>query len=139
MNETRTLEYQGYTYKVAESGEAELRLSSGDWRKFPSTDELKTFVDVLTRNKPQQQSRSFGRASRIFRVLFWIHQVLVGLPSVLLVLELFHIVRTNPDTLLITTQGEGLAIPLLLTWIGGTLLWGLASLIHRPLLPPSQN
>jgi len=131
--------YQGYTYKVAESGEAELRLSSGDWRKFPSTDELKTYVDVLTRNTPQQQSRSFGRASRIFRVLFWIHQVLFGLPSVLLVLELFNIVRTNPNTLLITTRGFALAIPLLLTWIGGTLLWGLASLLHRPLLPPSQN
>ena len=129
--------YQGYTYKVAESGEAELRLSSGDWRKFPSTDELKTFVDVLTRNKPQQQSRSFGRASRIFRVLFWIHQVLFGLPSVLLVLELFNIVRTDPNTLLISTRGFALAIPLLLTWIGGTLLWGLASLLHRPLL--SQN
>jgi hypothetical protein len=81
----------------------------------------------------QQQSRSFGRASRIFRVLFWIHQVLVGLPSVLLVLELFHILRTNPDTLLVTTQGFGLAMALLLTWIGGTLLWGLASLLHRPL------
>jgi hypothetical protein len=85
-----------------------------------------------TRNTPQQQSRSFGRASRIFRVLFWIHQVLVGLPSVLLVLELFNILRTNPDTLLVTTQGFGLAMALLLTWIGGTLLWGLASLLHRP-------
>ena len=84
-----------------------------------------------TRNTPQQQSRSFGRASRIFRVLFWIHQVLVGVPSVLLFLELFNIVRTDPNTLLISTRGFALAIPLLLIWIGGTLLWGLASLLHR--------
>jgi hypothetical protein len=41
--------------------------------------------------------------------------------------------------MLVSTQGFGLAIALLLTWIGGTLLWGLASLLHRPLLPPSQN
>src|SRR5256714_134067 len=27
---------------------AALRLSSGGWRTFPSTDELKTYVDVLT-------------------------------------------------------------------------------------------
>jgi tetratricopeptide (TPR) repeat protein len=45
--------YRGYTYKVAENGEAELRLSSGGWRKFPSTDELKTYVDVLTRDAPR--------------------------------------------------------------------------------------
>jgi hypothetical protein len=91
----------------------------------------------MSENTPQQPSRSFGRASRIFRVLFWIHQVLVGLPSVLLFLELFNISVRELDTMLITTRGFALAIPLLLTWIGGSLLWGLASLLHRPLLPPS--
>jgi hypothetical protein len=98
---------------------------------------METYQDYT--NTPRQQSRSFGRASRIFRVLFWIHQVLYGLPSVLLGLELLNIQVRDPDTVLITTRGFALAIPLLLTWIGGTLLWGLASLLHRPLLPPSQN
>jgi hypothetical protein len=124
--------YQGYTYKVAENGEAELRLSSGDWQKFPSTDDLKTYVDGLTRNTSPQRSRSFGRASRIFRVLFWIHQVLFGLPAVLLFFEVINIARGNPSPLLVTTTGFGIEIVLLLTWIGGTLLWGLASLLHRP-------
>ena len=90
-------------------------------------------------NTPQQQSRSFGRASRIFKVLFWIHQVLYGLPSVLLGLVLFYISVRDLDVVLITTRGFAVAMPLLLTWIGGTLLWGLASLLHRQLLPPSQN
>jgi hypothetical protein len=45
--------YRGYTYKVAENGEAELRLSSGGRQKFPSTDELKTYVDVLTGDAPR--------------------------------------------------------------------------------------
>jgi hypothetical protein len=58
---------------------------------------------------------------------------------VLLFFEVINIARDNPDPLLVSTTGYGLAIPLLLTWIGGTLLWGLASLLHRPLLPPSQN
>ena len=88
---------------------------------------------------PQQQSRSFGKESSIFRVLFWIHQVLFGLPSVLLFFEVINIARGNPDPLLVTTTGFGIEIVLLLTWIGGTLLWGLASLLRRPLLPPSQN
>ena len=35
---------------------AALRLSSGDWRKFPSTDELKTYVDVLTGDAPRQSN-----------------------------------------------------------------------------------
>ena len=90
----------------------------------------------MSSSTPQQH---FGRASRIFRVLFWIHQVLFGLPSVLLFFEVINIGKGNPDPLLVTTTGFGLEIPLLLTWIGGSLLWGLASLLHRPLLPPSQN
>jgi hypothetical protein len=85
-------------------------------------------------NAPQQPSRNLGRASRIFRALFWLHQVLVGLPAILLFLELLNIVRTNPDTLLISTQGFALTLPVLLFWIGGTLLWGLAGLLHRPLI-----
>jgi len=93
----------------------------------------------MSGNTPQQQSRSFGRASRIFRVLFWIHQVLLGVPSLLVGGDLINILVKSPDRLLITIQGYHVLIPLLLAWIGGTLLWGLASLMHRPLLPPSQN
>ena len=59
--------------------------------------------------------------------------------SVLLGLVLFYISVRDLDVVLITTRGFAVAIPLLLTWIGGTLLWGLASLLHRQLLPPSQN
>src|SRR5262249_8197921 len=33
---------------------AALRLSSGDWRKFSSTDELKSYVGVLTGDAPRQ-------------------------------------------------------------------------------------
>jgi zinc-ribbon domain len=39
--------YRGYTYITAENGEAELKLSSGGWRKFPSTEFLKAYVDAL--------------------------------------------------------------------------------------------
>jgi hypothetical protein len=62
----------------------------------------------MSTNTPQQQSRSFGGASRIFRVLFWIHQVLFGLPSVLLFFEVINIARDNPNPLLVTTTGFGL-------------------------------
>src|SRR5262249_24447750 len=35
---------------------AALRLSSGEWRKFPSAHELKTSEDVLTGNAPRQSN-----------------------------------------------------------------------------------
>jgi hypothetical protein len=40
-------DYRGYTYRLAENGEAELKLSSGAWRKFPSTQYLKAYVDAV--------------------------------------------------------------------------------------------
>ncbi len=43
--------YRGYTYVAAENGEAELKLSSGAWRKFSSTDDLVAYVDALTGNR----------------------------------------------------------------------------------------
>jgi hypothetical protein len=39
--------YRGYTYIVAENGEAELKLSSGALRKYPSTQYLKAYVDAV--------------------------------------------------------------------------------------------
>ena len=39
--------YRGYTYVVAENGEAELKLSSGAWRKFPSEQYLQGYVDAV--------------------------------------------------------------------------------------------
>jgi hypothetical protein len=53
----------------------------------------------------------------------------IKLPSVLLFFEVINIARENPNPLLVSTTGFGVEIALLLTWIGGTLLWGLASLL----------
>lgn len=41
--------YRGYTYIVAENGEAELKLSSGSWRKFPSEQYLQNYVDAVAK------------------------------------------------------------------------------------------
>ena len=43
--------YRGYTYIIGANGEAELELSSGAWRKFPSTEYLKAYVDAVTGNR----------------------------------------------------------------------------------------
>jgi hypothetical protein len=61
-------------------------------------------------------------ASSVFKVLFWIHQVLLGLPSMGFGFDL-----------LIQGKAQGIinVIGLFLAWIGGTLVWGLAALIHQ--------
>src|SRR5215831_2699531 len=62
-------------------------------------------------------------------VLFWVHQVLFGWPSAVIGLDLLGFVTTDRTPLgLVPVMG------LFLAWIGGTLLWGLASLLHHPLL-----
>ena len=63
-----------------------------------------------------------GSASVIFKILFWIHQVILGLPAATIGLDL--VIRGQ-------TEGILAAIGLLLAWIGGTLVWGLAALIHQ--------
>ena len=63
-----------------------------------------------------------GSASGIFKILFWIHQVILGLPAATIGLDL--VIRGQ-------TEGILAAIGLLLAWIGGTLVWGLAALIHQ--------
>jgi hypothetical protein len=71
---------------------------------------------------PTIRMRHDGAASDIFKFLFWIHQLLLGLPSVSIGLDL-------------VIQGQTIAIinaiGLLLAWIGGTLVWGLAAIMHR--------
>ena len=69
----------------------------------------------------QVHSYSHGPAL-VFKILFWIHQVLLGLPSALIGLDLL---------LEGETSGVIAAIGLLLAWIGGTLVWGLAALMHQ--------
>jgi uncharacterized membrane protein YeaQ/YmgE (transglycosylase-associated protein family) len=71
--------------------------------------------------------------STIFKVLFWIHQVVLGLPSMIVGLDI-----------LLQGESRGIinGIGLLLAWIGGTLVWGLAALMYRrPFydLPPSPR
>ena len=67
----------------------------------------------------QVHSYSHGPAL-VFKILFWIHQVLLGLPSALIGLDL-----------LLEGETSGEAVVLLLAWIGGTLVWGLAALMHQ--------
>ena len=69
----------------------------------------------------QVHSYSHGPAL-VFKILFWIYQVLLGLPSALIGLDLL---------LEGETSGVIAAIGLLLAWIGGTLVWGLAALMHQ--------
>ena len=46
---------------------AALRVSSGGWRTFPSTDELRTYVDVLTGDALRQSNaRSVALVLAIF-------------------------------------------------------------------------
>jgi hypothetical protein len=60
---------------------------------------------------------------RTLFVIFWMHQVLFGLPCLFLGLEV-----------VITGRAQGVlnAIALLLVWIGGSLTWGFAVLFKRP-------
>jgi hypothetical protein len=61
-------------------------------------------------------------ASLLFKVLFWVHQILLGLPSITIGLDLL----TEGKTV-----GIVYAIGFLLAWIGGTLVWGLAAIMHQ--------
>ncbi len=85
------------------------------------------FVDVNPlKNDPTHSARMFPgftiTASGVFKFFFWVHQVLLGLPSVAVGVDL-----------LTSGQAAGIinAIGLLLAWIGGTLVWGLAAIMYR--------
>ena len=60
-----------------------------------------------------------GGASSVFKVLFWVHQVVLGLPSVGFGLNLL---------IEGTVQGVISVIGVFLAWIGGTLVLGLGRL-----------
>jgi hypothetical protein len=86
----------------------------------------KTAVEKRVPSKIYGKDESTG-----FKLLFWIHQGIVGLPAMSIGADL-----------LLKGKSEGIinAIGLLLAWIGGTLVWGLAALMHRrPVyeLPPA--
>jgi hypothetical protein len=68
------------------------------------------------------QQKSGGNASAIFQFLFWVHQIFLGLPSVGFGFQLLMEGKT---------QGIISVIGFLLAWIGGTLVWGLAALMHQ--------
>ena len=57
-----------------------VRLSSGGWRTFPSTDELKTRVDVLTGNALRQSN---------VRLLALVLAILVGVIGTLVILAVW--------------------------------------------------
>ncbi len=52
--------YRGYSYIIAENDESELKLSSGKWRRFPSTDYLKAYVDAITGDARRRNDVSGG-------------------------------------------------------------------------------
>jgi len=62
----------------------------------------------------------FG-AGRFFVLLFWLHQIVLGIPSMVFGVQL------------LTRKAEGNldTLGFLLAWIGGTLCWGFAILVHE--------
>ena len=75
------------------------------------------------------RTHSTGELSDVFKILFWIHQFLFEVPSML----------TSLTILTGQTSENGLSVAfgllsvsgLFLAWIGGTLVWGLAAIMHR--------
>ena len=98
------------------------------WRGKTVSPPIATAPEQVKIGRPSSQASSAvvshdkGAASLAFKTLFWVHQALLGLPSVSIGLDL--IVEGK-------TTGIINAIGLLLARIGGTLLWGFASLMHR--------
>ena len=75
---------------------AALRLSSEDWRKFPSTDELKTYVDVLTGDAPRQSNA---------RLLALVLAILVGVIGTLVILGVW--LSPTPEQIQAARNGQG--------------------------------
>jgi hypothetical protein len=75
---------------------AALRLSSGGWRKFPSTDELKTYVDVLTGDAPRQSNA---------RLLALVLAILVGVIGTLVILGVW--LSPTPEQIQAARNGQG--------------------------------
>src|SRR5262245_65719405 len=70
-----------------------LRLSSGGWRTLPSTDELKTYVDVLT-----------GGAQSNARLLALVLAILVGVIGTLVILAVW--LSPTPEQIQAARNGQ---------------------------------
>jgi hypothetical protein len=68
----------------------------------------------------QHHVERFG-IGRFFVMLFWLHQIFLGLPSMAFGVQL--LIRKSDGTMDM--------IGLVLTWIGGTLCWGFAVMLHE--------
>ena len=75
---------------------AALRLSSGDWRKFSSTDELKSYVGVLTRDAPRQSKA---------RLPALVLAILVGVIGTLVILAVW--LSPTPEQIQAARNGQG--------------------------------
>src|SRR6516162_9858755 len=75
---------------------AALRLSSGDWRKFSSTDELKSYVGVLTGDAPRQSNA---------RLLALVLAILVGVIGTLVILGVW--LSPTPEQIQAARNGQG--------------------------------
>jgi hypothetical protein len=73
-----------------------LRLSSGGWRTFPSTDELKTYVDVLTGDALRQSNA---------RLLALVLAILVGVIGTLVILAVW--LSPTPEQIQAARNGQG--------------------------------
>ena len=69
--------------------------------------------------------RHRNTASGVFKVLFWIHQFVFGLPAMMIILYILA-PQSDPGLAVGTLSITGL-----LAWIGGTLVWGLAAIMHQ--------
>ena len=75
---------------------AALRLSSGGWRTFPSTDELKIYVDVLTGDALRQSNA---------RLLALVLAILVGVIGTLVILAVW--LSPTPEQIQAARNGQG--------------------------------
>jgi hypothetical protein len=75
---------------------AALRLSSGGWRTFPSTDELKTYVDVLAGDALRQSNA---------RLLALVFAILVGVIGTLVILAGW--LSPTPEQIQAARNGQG--------------------------------
>jgi hypothetical protein len=111
----------GYRFRVEKNGSVSAVNSVGgrshfsDWASFWNTAAGNSAANSIS-------IRDESAASLAFKIIFWGHQVFLGIPSVWIGVDLI----TNGKI-----EGIINAIGLLLAWIGGTLVWGLAALIYR--------
>ena len=73
---------------------------------------------------------------RLFKILFWGHQIVFGLPSIViglfLWLTIWDILGLQWINLRAASTEEIVGMILfMIVWIGGTLVFGLAALMHR--------